>query len=142
MELVIVMGLVLAALVGAWFLTKRNTTKIVEPEAPYKVEVPTISFPIIAEVAPEPAKCGCGRSPTGFSTGLHKLSDAEWAAKQAPAVEVAPVVAEVVPAVESSAPKAKKTSTKKATTDKPKAEPKKTVRTKADAKATGIRRVK
>jgi hypothetical protein len=22
--------------------------------------------------------CGCGRSPTGFCTGLHKLSAAEW----------------------------------------------------------------
>jgi hypothetical protein len=25
--------------------------------------------------------CGCGRSPTGFCTGLHKLSDAEWDAR-------------------------------------------------------------
>ena len=36
--------------------------------APYKVE------------APEPAKCGCGRSSTGYCVGLHKLTDAEWAA--------------------------------------------------------------
>lgn len=26
-----------------------------------------------------PAKCGCGRSDTGYCTGLHKLSEAEWA---------------------------------------------------------------
>lgn len=36
--------------------------------APYKVEPPT------------PAKCGCGRSPTGNCVGHHKLTDAEWAA--------------------------------------------------------------
>lgn len=26
----------------------------------------------------EPTKCGCGRSPTGFCVGLHKLSEQEW----------------------------------------------------------------
>lgn len=67
-----------------------------EPQAPYKVEAP------VAEPtpAPQPAKCGCGRSPSGFCVGLHKLSDAEWAvhadnpAKQAepakPAAKKAP----------------------------------------------------
>ena len=25
--------------------------------------------------------CGCGRSPTGFCTGLHALSDEEWDAR-------------------------------------------------------------
>ena len=40
------------------------------PEAPYKVETP---------VKTGPAKCGCGRSPTGFCVGLHKLSAEEWA---------------------------------------------------------------
>jgi CDGSH-type Zn-finger protein len=25
-----------------------------------------------------PAICGCGRSATGFCTGLHELSDDEW----------------------------------------------------------------
>ena len=39
----------------------------VEATAPYKVE------------PPQPAKCGCGRSPTGFCTGLHKLTPEEWA---------------------------------------------------------------
>ena len=27
----------------------------------------------------EPAKCGCGRSPTGLCVGLHKLTAEEWA---------------------------------------------------------------
>ena len=31
----------------------------------------------------EPAKCGCGRSPTGLCVGLHKLSDEEWATNDA-----------------------------------------------------------
>ena len=35
-------------------------------QAPYKVE------------APEPAKCGCGRSASGLCVGLHKLTPAEW----------------------------------------------------------------
>jgi hypothetical protein len=39
------------------------------PEAPYKVEAPVA----------EPAKCGCGRSPTGHCVGLHKLTAEEWA---------------------------------------------------------------
>lgn len=26
-------------------------------------------------------KCGCGRSTSGFCTGLHNLSEAEWQAK-------------------------------------------------------------
>ena len=42
-----------------------------EPVAPYKIETPV-----------EPTKCGCGRSPSGYCTGLHKLSDAAWAEKQ------------------------------------------------------------
>ena len=54
-----------------------------EPVAPYKVE---------------PTKCGCGRSPSGYCVGLHRLSDAEWAAQQpAPVVSVeSPVVPAVV----------------------------------------------
>ena len=33
-----------------------------------------------AEVIKGPVKCGCGRSPTGNCVGLHKLTEAEWAA--------------------------------------------------------------
>ena len=27
---------------------------------------------------PDPVPCGCGRSATGFCTGLHELTDEEW----------------------------------------------------------------
>ena len=62
-------------------------------EAPYKVEPqpPVVEPSPVTVVAPEPAKCGCGRSPTGFCVGLHKLTQEEWAvhadnpAKPAPA---------------------------------------------------------
>ena len=71
-----------------------------EPVAPYKVEAPVV----------EATKCGCGRSPSGYCTGLHKLSDAEWAAKQDadnPMTRLAPEVeADVVAA--APAAKAKK----------------------------------
>ena len=36
-----------------------------------------IAFPI----EPEPKPCGCGRSATGFCTGLHALTDNEWDAR-------------------------------------------------------------
>ena len=46
------------------------------------------------KAAKEPPKCGCGRSPTGYCVGLHRLSEAEWAIsdKNPNRVEVAPVV--------------------------------------------------
>jgi hypothetical protein len=51
------------------------------PDAtPYKVETPAPTEHVRVETpAPEPAKCGCGRSPTGLCVGLHKLSEDEWA---------------------------------------------------------------
>ena len=33
----------------------------------------------IASVNPTQSKCGCGRSETGFCTGLHKISKTDWA---------------------------------------------------------------
>lgn len=66
-----------------------HATKTVTPEAPYKVETPVSS------------KCGCGRSPTGYCTGLHNLSDAAWAARQ----PVPPGVAAVVAKVKARKPK-------------------------------------
>jgi hypothetical protein len=50
------------------------------PEAtPYKIEAPAPTEHVRVETpAPEPAKCGCGRSPTGLCVGLHKLSEDEW----------------------------------------------------------------
>lgn len=52
--------------------------------APYKLEQPT--SPPVVETKPieavnaiaEPARCGCGRSPTGLCVGLHKLTTEEW----------------------------------------------------------------
>lgn len=41
-------------------------------QAPYKIEPKAIE-------EPPAAKCGCGRSATGFCVGLHKLSEDEWA---------------------------------------------------------------
>jgi hypothetical protein len=52
------------------------------PQAPYKVEAPVA----------EPAKCGCGRSPTGRCIGWHGLTEEGymdklnlWIAEQAQA---------------------------------------------------------
>jgi hypothetical protein len=45
---------------------------------PYKVETPAPTEHVRVE-APEPAKCGCGRSATGLCVGLHKLTPDEWA---------------------------------------------------------------
>lgn len=55
---------------------QHDTATLAEaPVAPYKVE---------------PAKCGCGRSPTGLCVGLHKLSVTEW--EQHPDNSAKPVV--------------------------------------------------
>ncbi len=48
---------------------KRTHEPDAAPQAPYKVEAPVA----------EPVKCGCGRSPTGYCVGLHKLTAEEWA---------------------------------------------------------------
>jgi hypothetical protein len=59
------------------FLFGKNPVQ--SPEAaPYKVETPAPTEHVRVET-PEPAKCGCGRSPTGLCVGLHKLSEDEWA---------------------------------------------------------------
>lgn len=118
----IILGLVLVAL-GAYFFYFRNKNdKKSEPvvEVPYKVEAST----------PEPTKCGCGRSPTGYCVGLHKLTETEWATH---ADNPNKVVSEDKPV------KAKKVAKPKATKEK---EPKKTVKSKSDVRASGIKRVK
>ncbi len=114
-----------------------------EPVAPYKVEAPVKQVDAIinsdtdaptwlkeadaAEVLAKasPSKCGCGRSPSGYCVGLHKLSDAAWAAKQA---ADAPIPAPVEPVVAVEKPKkVAKPKAVKATpaiTAKPKAAPK------------------
>ena len=61
----------------------------------------------------EAVKCGCGRSPTGFCVGLHKLSDAEW--KKAKNAEEALKTLEkkIAKAVKDGASKVKAKTTKK-----------------------------
>jgi hypothetical protein len=56
----------------------------VQPEAaPYKVETLVVAPTMEPAAVSSPAKCGCGRSPTGLCVGLHKLTPAQWAAEQA-----------------------------------------------------------
>ena len=64
-----------------------------EQEAKAALEAAEQKVAEIVEKAEAP-KCGCGRSPTGYCVGLHRLSDAEWAIsdKNPNRVEVAPVV--------------------------------------------------
>ncbi len=91
------------------------------PVAPYKVEAPEV---------PQAPTCTCGRSSTGFCTGLHKFTDAEWNGTPAvdtlppePVAEVAPV--EVVAPVKATAkPGAKHAAVKAPAVAKPKAAPK------------------
>ena len=97
------------------FFKKQNEPIALEA-APYKVE--TLS-------APEPAKCGCRRSPTGLCVGLHKLSDADWALHGDNPNKTAPVVVEAKPkrpAVQKPAvqkPVAKKPAVQKPVAKKP-----------------------
>ena len=130
----IILLLGLAVLVSVIYKLINHKDKTPEPLD--KMEADAIEAVKAVEAAveagkPTPPKCGCGRSPTGFCVGLHKLSDAEWAMsdKNPNRVEVAPVVvtaeapAEAAPVVE--APKAKKARAKKATAPKAPKAPKK-----------------
>ena len=80
----IIIGLVVVVVLG--LLWHANTKKPAERDndalAPYKVETPkaTVNAADLAgvEVAPAPAKCGCGRSQTGYCTGLHKMTNEEY----------------------------------------------------------------
>lgn len=77
MELAI--GLIIIVAIG-YVLYQNNRKKIEAADAPYKVEPPKVETVEVTGVNPvtEPTKCGCGRSPTGYCVGLHKLSDEEW----------------------------------------------------------------
>jgi CDGSH-type Zn-finger protein len=73
-------------------------------EAPYKVEPPTA------------ARCGCGRSNSGFCVGLHKLTTEEWAVHLSNPNAVQAVVevnVEPVAVVEAPAKKPRKPRTPK-----------------------------
>ncbi len=80
----------IAGLAAFWWVNhtmKKNEERLKEQEssdtaAPYKVEpevVKEVEKVEVQQSQPEPNKCGCGRSPTGFCVGLHKLTAEEWA---------------------------------------------------------------
>jgi hypothetical protein len=104
------------------FFNKRN-----EPitEEPHKVEVaPVVDIqqPVVAaDVAPQPIKCGCGRSASGFCVGLHKLTAEEWAGHADNPNKVAAPVAEKKPAAKKAP--AKKTAPAAKPVAKPVAKP-------------------
>ena len=104
------------------FFNKRNEPKT---EEPLKVEVPTTADtvqPVPAfDVAPQPIKCGCGRSASGFCVGLHKLTAEEWAGHADNPTKVAAPVAEKKPAAKKAP--AKKTAPAAKPVAKPVAKP-------------------
>lgn len=80
----------IAAVGGVWWLNhtmnkkarEEAKAKLDEAEAPYKVdsqEEKTSGTPVVEQTTVQPTKCGCGRSPSGFCVGLHKLTAEEWA---------------------------------------------------------------
>ena len=117
-----------------------NTTPATPIEYPARTEavVAAVPTPVNNQItdavtqAPAPTKCGCGRSPSGFCVGLHRLTAEEWnvhadnpartVAEEKPKKRVAKPRAE-------SAPKKAPAKPKKAEVKKPvakkKAEPKK-----------------
>ena len=96
--------------------------------APYKVETPAAEAPTTKVEIPgavnaiaEPAKCGCGRSPSGYCVGLHKLTSEEWnkhPANPAPVVE-----AKTETKAAAKKPAAKKAAAKKPAAMKAPAKP-------------------
>lgn len=74
---------------------------------PYKVETPAVT-PVMVPPATEPAKCGCGRSATGFCVGLHKLTAEQWAAHPDNPVKPVSESAPVKPEAAKKKPAAKK----------------------------------
>ena len=122
MEIIIGLLLVVA---GIWYIffrdmSRNDKTATVTPQKEVKLEVAPVN--LVAEAGP--AKCGCGRSPTGFCVGLHKLSVDEWAVH---ADNPNKVVAVEAPKAVAKKPAAKKTAgtkpaaKKAAKTAKPKA---------------------
>lgn len=83
-------------------------------QAPYKVETPVVT-PVMIPPTPEPVKCGCGRSASGFCIGLHKLTPDEWAVHPDNPKKVVPPAAK--------APAKKTPAKKKPAADKPAAKP-------------------
>jgi len=105
-----------------------------EAEAPYKVDASEVKASVapaaeqaMEQTAVQPTKCGCGRSPTGFCVGLHKLTSEEWAVHvdnpNKPVTETKPVKKPRKPAATKTAAakaKSKKPAAAKATVKKAK----------------------
>ena len=117
MEFGILIGIIVVGLgLYMWNTRKREevSTKTESEPAPYKVE------PQVAEVPKaEPAKCGCGRSPTGFCVGLHKLTTEEWSVHADNPNRVVVTAPEAKPAKPARAAKGTKAVVKKAGAKKP-----------------------
>lgn len=114
----IILLLGLAVLVSVIYKLINHKDKT--PDPLNKMEEDAIEAVKVVEAAveagkPTPPKCECGRSPTGFCVGLHKLSDAEWAIsdKNPNRVEVAPVVVTADSPGVDAAPVAEVAPTKK-----------------------------
>lgn len=60
----------------SWFI---NLFKKKEAEVIAEVKAVEAAVEKKVEAVAEAAKCGCGRSPTGFCIGLHNLTDDAWA---------------------------------------------------------------
>lgn len=101
------------------------TDSVTQAPAPVAETKPVESVNAIAE----PAKCGCGRSPTGFCVGLHKLTTEEWsvhadnpnraAVKEQPKKRAAKPRTETKKVDAKPAPKKAKSEPKKAEVKKP-----------------------
>lgn len=59
---------------------------------PKEVEAGPVITPAYDMTPPQPAKCGCGRSQSGFCEGLHKLTADEWAVHDSNPNKAQPVV--------------------------------------------------
>ena len=78
-------------------------------------------------------KCGCGRSPTGFCVGLHKLTAEEWAVSDQNPNRTTGVAVEAITTVVENKP-AKKPATKKGAYEGNRAPAKKPAAKRAPAK--------
>lgn len=118
----IIIAAVVIGLIGYWAYTQFNKekpdgshpldtlSKTPETETQHRVEAPVVV---------QPAKCGCGRSQTGFCVGLHKLTQEEWSTHEANPNKTPAVETKKKPAAKKAAapkapakPRAKKTAAK------------------------------
>ena len=104
--------------VAVWWIFFRDMDKDTKDTlvTPQKDEIKPEPQPVVETTPPV---CGCGRSPTGFCVGLHKLSADEWAVHADNPNKVIPVVAVEEPKPAAKKPAAKKPAAKKTAGAKP-----------------------